>query len=413
MLIISYDAIGSNEFDRLLKYPAFNALSKKCAVFKNVSTVFLSNTYPVHTSVVTGVHPKDHGIVSNTEAFPTASPASSASIWNCDENLIRAKTIWQEASRKRIKTAAVLWPVTAFSKTINYNIPEVRARPGKSQIFTSLRAGSASLQLELFLRHRKLMDGLNQPNLDNFSAACMADILRKKKPGLALVHLTAYDSLCHDHGKEGQELDTAFSAMDKNLTVLLDAADSINEEDIILFSDHSQLNIHTVIDPNLELVRKNLIKQTETGYLPGEHNCFFELCGGSAFFHAGTLSEEKIKEMRSYIENNESFRRYLTQDEINQSGMYNSQPRISGSIQRTLLHTSSSTQHAFFGFCAKDGYCYEIAGTEKKGNHGYPLDMNDYNVFYMVKGCGLEPSTVKQGGSLLDIAPLVRKRLGL
>jgi len=394
MLIISYDAVGDNEFDRLLQYPAFNAFSKKCAVFRNVSTVFLSNTYPVHTSVATGVHPIDHGIISNTEAFPSASPASALSVWNCNENLIRVKTIWQEAYKKGIKTAAVLWPVTAFSKTINYNIPEVRARPGKNQIFTSLKAGSASLQLELYLRHRKLMDGLNQPNLDNFSTACMADILRKKKPGLALVHLTAYDSLCHDHGKKSAELETAFNALDKNLSVLLAAADSVNEDDIILFSDHSQLNVHTVVDPNLELVRRNLIKQTPDGYLPGENNCFFELCGGSAFFRAGTLNEDHIKELRLYIEQNESFRRYLTQDEINQSGMCKS-------------------RQGLFGFCAKEGYCYEIAGTVKKGNHGYPLDMNDYNVFYMAKGCGLEPNTVKKGGSLLDIAPLVRKRLGL
>jgi len=388
MLIISYDAVGNDEFDRLTRYPVFNAFSKKCAVFRNVSTVFLSNTYPVHTSVATGVLPREHGVTSNTEAFPAASPASPLSVWNCGEDLIRAKTIWQEAARKGIKTAAVLWPVTGYSKTINFNMPEIRARPGKNQVLTSLKAGSCFLQLKLYLRHRKLMDGIKQPNLDFFSAACMADILREKKPGLALVHLTAYDSLCHDNGKDSAVLETAFQALDKNLSDLLDAA---GDDDIILFSDHSQLNVHTVVDPNQELVKRNLIIQTDNGYLPGGTGCCFELCGGSAFFHPGGLGENQVNELRLRIEKSSGFRRFLTPGEMDHAGMFK----------------------AAFGFCAKEGYCYEIFGTQKKGNHGYPLDMNNYTVFYMVKGCGLAAGSVEHGGSLLDIAPLVRKRLNL
>ncbi|MDR0463805.1 MAG: alkaline phosphatase family protein [Treponema sp.] len=388
MLIISFDSIGDSEYETLLKYPAFNAFAKQCAVFRGVSTVFLSNTYPVHTSVATGVLPHIHGVTSNTQPFPAASPSSQLSIWNCNENIIKAKTIWQAASRKGIKTAAVLWPVTAFSKTINYNMPEIRARPGKSQVLTSLKAGSVFLQLKLFLRHKKLMDGINQPNLDFFSTACMADILREKKPGLSLVHLTAYDSLCHEIGKGNPALEAIFMAMDKNLSVLLDAA---GDDDIILFSDHSQINIHTVIDPNLELVNKKLIRQTDNGYLPGGSSCFFELCGGSAFFHAGSLNEDEIEKIRSCIKNSEGFNRFLTPGEINEAGITNTA----------------------FGFCAKAGYCYEIFGTEKKGNHGYPLDMNDYSVFYMVRGCGLKAGSVTQGGSLLDIAPLAAKQLDI
>jgi len=388
MLIISFDSIGNSEYETLLKFPAFSAFAKQCAVFRGVSTVFLSNTYPVHTSVATGVLPHVHRVTSNTQAFPTASPSSQLSVWNCNENIIKAKTIWQAASQKGIKTAAVLWPVTAFSETIKYNMPEIRARPGKNQVLTSLKAGSFFLQLKLFLRHKKLMDGINQPNLDNFSTACMADILREKKPGLSLVHLTAYDSLCHEIGKDSLALGAAFKAMDKNLSVLLNAA---GDDDIILFSDHSQVNIHAVIDPNLELVKRNLLRQTEGGYLPGENSCFFELCGGSAFFHAGSLNTDEVDRMRLFIKSSEGFCRFLTPGEMNESGMIN----------------------AAFGFCANAGYCYEIFGTEKKGNHGYPLDMNDYSVFYMVRGCGLKAGSVTQGGSLLDIAPLAVKHLGI
>ncbi|MDR0502925.1 MAG: ectonucleotide pyrophosphatase/phosphodiesterase [Treponema sp.] len=388
MLIISFDAVGDIEFDRLLRYPAFSALAKQSSVFRGVSTVFISNTYPVHTSVATGVLPCEHGITSNTQEFPCANP-----VWNSDERMIRVKTIWQYASEKGIKTAAVLWPVTGFSKTINYNIPEVIPRPGKSQIITSLKAGSPILQLILFLRYGKIMKGFNQPQLDNFSTACMTDILRgklrrsrrNKKPALALVHLTAYDTICHYNGLGSEALEEAFQSLDKNLAALLDAAD---DDDIIVFSDHTQLNIHTVADPNIMLVKEGLIYQTGDGYIGGENGCFFESAGGSAFFHAGKLPPQRIENLRSLAGKSEGFRRFLTADEMRETGR----------------------DDAAFGFCAKAGFCYEIFGAEKKGNHGYPLDMDDYKVFYMVKGFGLQPG-INKGGSLLDIAPLVKKRI--
>jgi len=81
----------------------------------------------------------------------------------------------------------------------------------------------------------------------------------------------------------------------------------------------------------------------------------------------------------------------LTADELRESGM----------------------EKTAFGFCAKAGYCYEPAGSRKKGDHGYPLDINDYKVFYMTRGCGLEAGSVAHGGSLLDIAPIVIRHLKL
>ena len=387
MLIISYDALGNVDFETLQKFPAFSALVQKSALYRNVSSVFVSNTYPVHVSVATGLTPDLHGLISNTEAFPANNP-----LWNNRESLIRVKTLWQAAAEKRIKTAAVLWPVTAYSKTINYNIPEVVARPGKSQVVTSLKAGSAILQLRLFLKYRKLLAGIRQPNLDNFSTACMVDILRKYNPGLALIHLTAFDFLCHEFGRheygESPELDRAFEAMDKNLSALLEAAG--DDRDIILFSDHSQINVHTIVDPNAELKNRGLLLTDRGGYKAGKYGCYFECCGGSAFFHSRALALEAVEELRKSVEQSEGFRRFLTPEEMQKSGY----------------------AHAAFGFCAKEAYCYGKNHSREKANHGYALDIPDYSVFYIIKGSGVQPG-LKEGGSLLDIAPFAAKRLGI
>jgi len=387
MLIISFDAVGDSEYERLLAYPAFSALSERSAAYRNIPSIFPTNTYPAHVSIATGALPREHGVYANMSPFP-----SRRASWNSSERNIRKTTLWQAAKRHGVDTAVVFWPVTAFSRSIRYNIPEVIAPQGKNQIITSLKAGSKLTQIKLVWRYGKLLAGIEQPSIDNFAAACMADILRNKNPGLALIHLTAYDSLCHKSGKNGELIETAYESLDRNLGALLDAAGP--DRDIILFSDHSQIDVHTIADHNKMLCGSGLIEKTADGYAPGAHNCFFENCGGTAFFHRGSLPSGQADDIRKYIESGDDFRRLLTGDELTDAGW--------GGPDKG------------FGFCAKAGFCYGLYEPgSMKANHGYPLDMPDYTVFYMVRGCGLEPGVSSGTGGLRDITALAARSLGI
>jgi hypothetical protein len=383
MLIISFDAVGDKEFERLMEFPAFSSFSRQAAVFRGIPTMCLSNTYPIHASVVTGVSPNIHGIISNTEAFPAMHP-----IWVVREDRFRVKTLWQGAAEQGIETATVSWPGTAFSKSIRYNYPEIMPRPGKNPIIPLLKAGSALMQVKMLIRHARLLDGFNQPERDGYTTACMVDLLRENKPGLALMHLSAFDALCHTHGRDGSAMQAAFESLDRNLALLLEAAG--DGRDVLVFSDHSQVDIHTTYDPNGILVEAGLLRRLNDAYLPGESGCYFECCGGTAFFHAGSLSGSHADDVREGIERSDGFRRFLTHEELFDSGY----------------------EHATFGFSAEAGYCYIALKPGHKAEHGYPPDMPDYQVFYMAKGFGLPPGSVTQGGSLLDIAPLAARRLG-
>ena len=383
MLIISFDAVGYKELETLNKYPTISRFIKSATLYRDVPSVFVTNTYPIHTSIATGVTPDVHGISSNFEPFPKQNP-----VWSEDERQIRSQTIWQAAHKKGIKTAAVLWPVTGFSKTIKYNIPEIHKRPNQSQIIANLKAGSKLLQMLMFLRYGKLLNGTKQPNLDDFSTSCMVDILENKNPGLAFVHLTAYDELCHIYGRNSPELDIAYKSLDKNLKRLLASID--NDRDVIIFSDHAQLNVHTSINLNKMLVKMGLLSWDGEKFLPGENGCYIENCGGVAFFHAGSLSVSAVKEMQNKISKSEGFNRFLTHDEMQNAG-----------------------QTSAFGFCALEGFCYESFSKQHKATHGYPLDMPDYSVFYMIRGKGFTPGKVIGGGNILDITNLISQRLGL
>jgi predicted AlkP superfamily pyrophosphatase or phosphodiesterase len=74
LLIISFDAVGDRVFDRLAALPNTAAFLRSAALARDVSSVFLTNTYPVHASVLTGLPQSEHAIISNVEAFPRRYP---------------------------------------------------------------------------------------------------------------------------------------------------------------------------------------------------------------------------------------------------------------------------------------------------------------------------------------------------
>lgn len=382
VILISFDALGDTQFPWMEELPNFKKFISCAEVHRNAETVFLSNTYPIHASVVTGVHPQLHGITSNVEPIPKEEP-----IWYSDSRRFKSKPLWTAAKEKGLKTAAVMWPVTAFSKDITYNIPEVLARKGKSQVLTSLKAGSKRLQVQMVLRHGKHLNGAEQPQLDSFSAACMKDIIKRKRPDLMLLHLTCYDTMCHMKGPVYEDMKPALKSLDDCLGEILSVLDS--DTTVILFSDHSQLAVDKVMNPNRILQNMGLLEMDEAGNI-SRNRCFIECCGGSGFLYKQNLLNSQLKEIKAELENSEGFGRYLTPEEVKVSGR----------------------KRAAFGFSAKPGYCYEVSEEPKKGNHGYPLDYKDYRVFYAVKGKQYLPG-VYEGGSLLDIAPIAARELDL
>ena len=60
VMLISFDAVGSDEVSELLAMPNFKRVTQNGMLFRDMKTVFVSNTYPIHTSVATGKPPCAH-----------------------------------------------------------------------------------------------------------------------------------------------------------------------------------------------------------------------------------------------------------------------------------------------------------------------------------------------------------------
>ena len=381
LLLVSFDAVGSDELVRLQEMPNFKRIFANGTVFPGLKTVYISNTYPVHASIATGVVPGVHGLISNV----MVQPEKARPWWNYDSRLLKAKPIWDLAAAKGLKTAAVMWPVTAYAKNIRWNVPEIMTREGESQVSANLRTGSKLIQLYSYLRHKNLLRGIEQPERDRFAAASMADIISLGHPDLMLMHLTAYDSMCHKYGKGTPETDDALREMDLMLGMLADRAGfSEGKTTVIVFSDHSQLNVHTAVDPNRILDVLGYLRYREDGTVT-DARAFFQNCDGSSFCFNRELDEDQLELVKNAVLADTAVERLLSDAEMAESGY---------------------AGQAAFGVCAKRGFYFNPVNLEK-ATHGYPTDYPDYEVFFAVS----EPWPEPESRSILEVTKAARKIL--
>jgi len=376
VLVISFDSVGDKAFEAMAddgeNYPNVARFRREAYWRGGLKTVFVSNTYPVHATVSTGRLPRDHGITSNL--LPPKENGERP--WAQMARLIKAKTVWDAAREKKLSTAAMLWPVTCGAK-IDYHMPEVHLEKGQNMLFRSLLYGSAFFQMRAILRHggklakairgRLRGIGIGQPELDDFTTSVTCDMLGRVKPDLTLVHLIAYDLLFHFAGSGGREIETAKKAMDTNLGRLLDAW---GDDTAVVFSDHSQLDVHENIDLNALY-----------------ENAGFDQAGGSAFADRSAMALARGIELQPW------FGRYLTDGELEESG-----------------HSAASV----FGIAAKAG-CSFSEGGGYRGNHGYPTDYENYGVFYGVRGKNFLPGG-EQGwlkNRITDVTAIIARELDL
>jgi predicted AlkP superfamily pyrophosphatase or phosphodiesterase len=153
-------------------------------------------TWPSHTTMLTGVSPARHGILSNRR--PKAEGGDY--YWTFD--LIKVNTLWQAACAAGISTAAITWPVTVDAP-VTWNLPEYfQGRRGGAMDLRSIGSKStggltASIAAEFPSFAQQWMD-------DRTRTLALVHLLRHRKPGLTAVHLVDLDAEQHETGPFSQ-----------------------------------------------------------------------------------------------------------------------------------------------------------------------------------------------------------------
>ena len=406
LYIISLDAFGDADLEFAATLPNFKQVLNQSAQVTGIKTVYPSLTYVAHTSIVTGMHPKKHGIINNTQFQPNR--VNPDWFWYADS--IRTPTIFDIAKQSDYKICTLLWPVTGRSKVIDYNLVEIFPnRPWQNQIMVSGYASTLSYALEMDKKFKHLRKGIEQPELDNFVTAVAVDTILNKKPDLMAIHLVDLDAMRHANGISSNQARAAIIRMDQHLGDILEAMEKMGiREDTVLaiLGDHYQIDTHTVIRPNHLFVEKGWITVNRKQRICG-WKVIVKSAGGAAYIYRqdNAITESEILEALK--------------------GIY---PRIEHIFTRGSNQVKKANTSALFMLEAKKGYYFSdelsypfmettaknVAGrTLLKADHGFHPEKRNYTTMLLLSGPGINEQARIRQASLLDEAPTLLHAIGL
>lgn len=140
VVLISLDALFDQDLPLMRQQPFFGEFLAHASGCTHVRTVYPALTYPAHTTLVTGVDPRQHGIGHNQPHHPELE--ASMRPWYWDRAQVKVPNLFDAVKEAGGSCASVLWPVTGKTKSIRWNFPEVLALPGENQTWKRLRYGS-------------------------------------------------------------------------------------------------------------------------------------------------------------------------------------------------------------------------------------------------------------------------------
>ena len=406
VIVISFDGLGTADWNTVVKMPGFSRFLKEAAYCKTVETVYPSLTYPAHCSIATGRRPIHHRVVHNTLMQPNrmASPD-----WYWKRSYIQGKTIYEAAKERGMKTAAFLWPVTAGAK-IDYNIPEIFAnRKWDHQVLASLRSGSKKLQVEVFARFGKMMKGIEQPYLDQFLHEAVKYTLKKYEPDLSLIHYVELDSMRHKYGHDSKQALMALKHHDQRLSELMDLMQGEPVTWVVL-GDHSSLDWNRGIRLNRVLQREGFLTAAEDGVNVKDYQALLQEGDGSAYIYADpALNQEGREELAAKLRPIlEAFSQQ--HDDCIEAILTGEEAAAAGADDQCLLMLEAKQGYSLLD--SLQGEDVDMEPRPTTATHGYSPKKPGYTTVFAMRGEKIRPGEVSSPMSLIDEGPTIAHIFG-
>ncbi len=406
VIFISYDAFSEDNWQKAKSLPNLKKLIENGAYTSSLKSIYPTLTYLIHTTYVTGLYPDKHNIIHNKPLQTFVKDKDQEWYWYRDK--VNGQTIYDIVKENGMKTAGILWPVSAKS-SIDYNLPEIIAIKNESQILKMLKNSTLGYTLRLALKYGKELNGsVNQPYLDNFTSLCAVDTIKNKKPNLLLLHLIELDDTKHKNGTKGPQVDKTIKRMDKRLGDIMEAVKDagLEKETVFIISgDHGHIDIDYKVHLN-NLLRDNKLIYEENGRL--KWRAYLQPTGGSAYLYIKKGDKEAEDLVLKILE------------EAKDSDKYG----IESIYDRNKLDKFHVHKSVPYMVEAKRGYSFEedlsdqtIIDLKEKGirhaNHGYSPDKDNYLTNLVISGDIIKNNYHMENVELVDIAPTIGEILGL
>lgn len=295
LIIFSVDALVYEDLQTLKNKPNFKMILDEGSRVNRMKSIYPTVTYPVHATLITGTYPEKHGVINNEE-FHVGQIASN---WNWFNQSIKVPDIFDAAKKAGKTTAAVYWPITGNHQNIDYLINEYCSLDKQADIHKLFVESGTSEELyeNIVKKHGEGLSVGTHPDADNFCINCACDIIRQYKPDVLAVHPANIDGMRHKTGVFSSAVTQALNDVEKHLEQLITAtknAGVFEETNFIILSDHGQMNITRVINPNVLLKEAGFIETDSEGKIT-DWQAYSHSAAMSAQVYLKDPSDDEVK----------------------------------------------------------------------------------------------------------------------
>lgn len=407
LVVISIDGLHPSyvlEADRFgLKIPNLRQLLREGTHARAVTGVMPTVTYPSHTTLVTGVSPARHGIITNT-TFDPLGKNQDGWYWYADD--IRVETLWDVATKAGLVTSAVDWPVTVGAH-LTWNIAQVWRANTPDDAKLSRVVSTPGLLKEAEKAIGPWQSGYAYEVADDRKKAAFdVWMIEAKKPRLHFAYFSGLDEEQHESAPYTPKVFATLEQIDALVGEVRAAAERAGggRAIVAVVSDHG----HSTTDKELHL--NEALREAHLMWLDGkgkvtDWRAFAWLAGGSAgIFIKDPADEDARKAVAQVIET------------------------LRGDPSHPIAHVYKGDEIRLTGGFAGADFVVSVAGNYRlggsldgkvlrpgipRGTHGHAPDLADMDSSFFIAGPGI-PAGLDLGRiDMRDVAPTLAGRLGL
>jgi len=409
VILVSIDGFPAYLWaDPTLQLPNLRKLDATGASAKAMTVSNPSITWINHTTLVTGVEPRTHGVLFNGLLVrPAGGKPPVIEQWAPKDKMVFAPALYDLAHRAELTTAESDWVAVTDADSITWSFAEL-PKLGDPVVKEMIAAGVATEEEIGWMQMGPNRKGV--AFLDAMWTRAAIHMLETHKPNLLLYHTLNTDATHHNYGPRSGPGSTALELADRYIGDLLAAADRVGLREkttVVVATDHGFKKVSKFVQPNVALRQAGLAR----GLGPSISSCDAYVMGQGGMGFVYVTSPEKraalLPQLKELFSKMEGIAQVIDGEEGPRLGM--PKPGENPGMGDLVLY-------------AADGYAIrkELNGDQVvlpaenyAGTHGYLNSDPELDGIFIASGAGIKKGVVLDRVRNLDVAPTLAKLMGL
>ena len=249
LIVISIDSMIEDDLEILKGLPNFAEVLNSSSVVRKMESTYPTLTHSIHTSILTGCYPLHHGVINN-ELFMPGIPKAP---WYEESELVKVKTLPEQAKAYGYKTAYIFWPLTMHA-----DMPWVLHRasihtPSEHEQDIIRQRSTPGLLDEVAPAVEPCWSLPHHQASDLFCTRSAEYLLERYQPDITYIHLVLIDHTRHTYGVYSSEIARSYQFLDAEVGRILSAlkrAGTYDQTILCFTSDHGHLDVDRAISLN-------------------------------------------------------------------------------------------------------------------------------------------------------------------